>query len=283
MGRAVLALALCCGGCNAIFGLDPTSLGDDDDDDGGVIDGSNECVPVGHDEDADGIDDACDFCPHIGGNGGGTQADADGDRVGDACDPHAGSPDRIVIFAPLDGPDIDWTPYRGTWTLDADGLHQTDVNNASTFAVLGYEVIGSMVADVGVRIDGMLGTGAHAFSIWVDATVVDISGQPDGYAAGIYHPGGTNPPVVSLAMWSGQNQYPFGTSPLAATYVAGDRFRIRAAREPEQLDETGTFLATGTSGVVNSFDTMYQQGLIGFATGVTAITVEYVVVIQPHF
>jgi hypothetical protein len=41
-------------------------------------------VPVGHDEDHDGIDDACDVCPHVAD---GPQLDRDGDRVGDACDP----------------------------------------------------------------------------------------------------------------------------------------------------------------------------------------------------
>ena len=38
--------------------------------------------PVGHDEDGDGIDDACDVCPQIADD----QRDSDGDAVGDACE-----------------------------------------------------------------------------------------------------------------------------------------------------------------------------------------------------
>ena len=54
------------------------------------------CTPTGHDEDADGIDDACDVCPHIADA---SQADGDGDRVGDVCDPEPANPrQQIVLF-----------------------------------------------------------------------------------------------------------------------------------------------------------------------------------------
>ncbi|MEO7094500.1 MAG: thrombospondin type 3 repeat-containing protein [Polyangiales bacterium] len=60
---------------------------------------TTSCVPVGHDEDADGVDDACDVCPHLPNV---EQADKDGDRVGDACDPEPMNPrQRIVLFEPF--------------------------------------------------------------------------------------------------------------------------------------------------------------------------------------
>ena len=40
------------------------------------------CVPVGHDDDGDGTDDACDLCPQRPNSG----LDSDGDGVGDDCD-----------------------------------------------------------------------------------------------------------------------------------------------------------------------------------------------------
>jgi hypothetical protein len=57
------------------------------------------CTPAGHDEDGDGIDDACDVCPHVPDP---AQLDGDGDGVGDACDPEPAVPrQRIVMFEPF--------------------------------------------------------------------------------------------------------------------------------------------------------------------------------------
>ena len=61
---------------------------------------------TGHDEDGDGIDDACDGCPHIADP---TQPDRDGDGVDDACDPHPDTPgDKIAFFDPFTGPRSSW-------------------------------------------------------------------------------------------------------------------------------------------------------------------------------
>jgi Thrombospondin type 3 repeat len=58
-----------------------------------------ECAAVGHDEDGDGIDDACDNCPHIPNV---DQADSDGDGVGDVCDPQPFvAAERIALFDPF--------------------------------------------------------------------------------------------------------------------------------------------------------------------------------------
>jgi hypothetical protein len=102
--RALLApcvLAMLVGACGR-FAFD------DRGDTGGVgSDTSTVCVAVGHDEDLDGIDDACDVCPHISDP---AQPDRDGDRVGDACDPE---PDlarqQIVMFDPFTALDPAWT------------------------------------------------------------------------------------------------------------------------------------------------------------------------------
>lgn len=54
-----------------------------------------DCTPIGHDEDGDGIDDACDLCPHIAET---DPFDGDGDRVGDACDPEPANPRQRIEF-----------------------------------------------------------------------------------------------------------------------------------------------------------------------------------------
>jgi hypothetical protein len=62
--------------------------------------GATPCAtPANHDEDGDGVDDACDVCPHVPDP---LQLDSDGDGVGDACDPEPNNPrQHFVLFATI--------------------------------------------------------------------------------------------------------------------------------------------------------------------------------------
>jgi hypothetical protein len=72
----------------------------------GALDGAL-CLGDGHDEDADGVDDACDVCPQLADS---TQADRDGDQVGDACDPRPDDArEEIVVFDPFTTRRADWS------------------------------------------------------------------------------------------------------------------------------------------------------------------------------
>ena len=63
--------------------------------------------PVGHDEDGDGVDDACDGCPHMSDP---EQIDSDGDGVDDVCDPNPMTPgDAIAFFDPFTSIRPEWT------------------------------------------------------------------------------------------------------------------------------------------------------------------------------
>lgn len=96
MSRA-LTIAILLGGCGRLsFDAQGTSDGATGD---VARDTGTGCTgAVGHDEDGDGVDDACDVCPHLADN----QSDADGDRVGDACDPEPANPrQKIVFFDPF--------------------------------------------------------------------------------------------------------------------------------------------------------------------------------------
>jgi hypothetical protein len=75
---------------------------------------------TGHDEDGDGVDDACDGCPHIADP---TQPDRDGDGVDDACDPHPDTPgDKIAFFDPFTAPRSAWTFPQTQPTYSGDDL-----------------------------------------------------------------------------------------------------------------------------------------------------------------
>ena len=69
--------------------------------------GGAQCLPPsGHDEDGDGIDDACDVCPHRADP---DQRDTDRDGVGDACDPNPLTPgDSIAFFDAFVSQHAEW-------------------------------------------------------------------------------------------------------------------------------------------------------------------------------
>jgi len=117
VGRLAIALSVVLAGCNLIFQLeDPpvrdASLPVDADVDGSldgkifdalygdatIVGDSRLCWDpdqVSHDEDNDGIKDGCDNCPTVDNF---AQSNADDDDLGDACDPHTGRIDKIVLW-----------------------------------------------------------------------------------------------------------------------------------------------------------------------------------------
>jgi hypothetical protein len=111
------------------------------------------CTPIGHDEDGDQVDDACDRCPHVGVGG---QADADGDGVGDACDPRPGVADRIARFEAFAAMPSDWTFPGSGWSVVADELVGISSNTsaASLDLSVGADVVAiSHVGLVGTAVD----------------------------------------------------------------------------------------------------------------------------------
>jgi hypothetical protein len=137
--RVVLAVVLLVGACGR-FGFsdrdtsrDAVSGADDGrGDDAAAMTDAFVCLAGGsnHDEDNDGIRDACDVCPYIADP---AQADMDGDRVGDACDPEPTvGRQQIVLFDGFETIATPWSISGGVivndqLVLDARGTTSKEV------------------------------------------------------------------------------------------------------------------------------------------------------------
>jgi hypothetical protein len=82
------------------------------------------CIAIGHDEDLDGLDDACDVCPQRADS----QVDTDGDGIGDACDLQP-TQERRTLFDPFTGPRPEWI-YSGAETIANDVMHVPGVGDS---------------------------------------------------------------------------------------------------------------------------------------------------------
>lgn len=118
-GLLTALLALCaCGRLD--FAAQPGRDASPIDDDAGSADApppdALPCVPVGHDDDGDGLDDACDLCPQLADAS--EQMDVDGDHIGNACD-IAATVDTRTLFDPFTQVTGKWVFYSGTVMNDS--------------------------------------------------------------------------------------------------------------------------------------------------------------------
>ena len=103
---------------------------------------------VGHDEDGDGVDDACDNCPHVANA---DQVDSDGDGVGDACDPYPASPtESIVLFDPFTSIDPAWA-FQAPPIFDGDSF-TFDTRGNVTWSAKRPIVAGNDLFEIGAEI-----------------------------------------------------------------------------------------------------------------------------------
>ena len=118
---------------------------------------------TGHDDDGDGLDDACDPCPLRAGDA----ADGDGDRVGDACDPLSIATERLVLFDPF-------LTRRHEWVFDTQ---EQFIPDKLRLAVVGTAASARQVLAPGREVFEVrghvnaVGTGDHALSIQIGEIV----------------------------------------------------------------------------------------------------------------
>jgi len=190
VGRGVLLVVLV--GCRINFDL----LGTDD-----AIDARPP-----HDEDGDGVLDSDDVCPHVPDP---MQADFDGDRVGDVCDPQPSVPaETLVYFDPL----VDrsgFTLVTGLVTETGESLHvDATIDYLEMKRALPFQF---GVIEVAAEITDHPTVAQHQFTVSATDDIlgphhyVEVyeSGTSAGYTAVSLSDGTTFTPVVQSPMTSG--------------------------------------------------------------------------------
>src|SRR5687768_3207914 len=161
--RVVMMLVVAAG-CDAVFDLEH-------------IPDAPPCTAVGHDEDGDGIDDACDACPFSFEN----DNDEDEDGLALACDPDPQTPNTILTFTGFE------PRTRGEFsTVDgsfaADAFQVTGVGSSHMAWTQPLPEAGIWII-AGVNVTKLENSGFREIGFVFDATPVPMSTQYNGTMA----------------------------------------------------------------------------------------------------
>lgn len=286
------AAALASAGCNQIFGLDPPVAGgadgggDDGGDDGGDRDGDvrvdASCTPGAHDEDGDGLVDACDNCPHFINPG---QEDGDADGVGNPCDPRpSASGDRIALFYGFDAfpPGVQFDPPNMTnWVISGDRLVQTLATgqHLARFELDLEVVVASTHFEVLTYVTPTEGqfraAGVYARAGAASTTV----GQPFGLLAqaGRDVASGVHRDFIAISAFEaiGPNMSN-RIEPTPFAFTVGQEYYLGVDAIGPMITASGS--APGVGGSTSITSTMLGAGDVGLRTHDTAIGFDYVFV-----
>jgi len=211
VGSLLVALVLLVGGCDAVFRLNTVPEPDSER--------ALTCEQMTmHDEDGDGVDDACDDCPGIADP---MQADGDKDGVGDACDPSATTRERIAWFDSFAevGDSNAWKIKSGSWAFDGESIVYSAINDAGYFTIdAAVRPAPPYTVEVGVTID----------MIDPQGSVFDVFGDDD-VPCGVTRHDPTSTDVVRVDdVTSSRNT----ETPMAQQLHAGQRLRYTVAYDP---------------------------------------------------
>lgn len=291
----MIAVLASSAGCNLVFGLDAPAADDDVDDDAGPVvdarpdgppgdtdidgvgDGVDNCPddqnPNQHDEDGDAYGDVCDNCPHVTNEG---QSDvADGDGVGDACDPNrqAGG-DTLLRFDPFVSLDDRWTMTVGSWTVFEDRLIS---GPSGTLILSTVTPLDEVLAITQLTYDASASAGDAGIYLALDRTV---PAMPFGYVCQTqYSPvtaqSGNGRLQINKFIAVGGAQplidAPLGTLTLGTTY--GLAFAIGD-------DQQNCVFSTGGAGQVpaQTIDSQYHEGHVGLRVRDATVAFDFIAI-----
>lgn len=157
MGRWPAAAWLLACGCDVVFRIDE-------------VPSPPTCAEAtSHDEDGDGVHDACDVCPGIPDD----QADGDGDGVGDACDPDPTTAQHIVLFESFAEPGAAsaWQVQSGAWMFETDAVAFTSQQAGYSVLTAGARPAPPERIEVGLTLDSVMAGQGGLFMIYGDKDV----------------------------------------------------------------------------------------------------------------
>lgn len=220
-----------------------------------------------HDEDADGIVDGIDPCPHLGGD----NADSDGDGVGDACDPEVTLPrQRITRFEAFENgvaPDLNADPG---WVQRADAIawpgltfgfvewnpHAvTDVDISAGFDILSIPAASSHQILIALEQPG----GARTYG--------EIYSTQAGAFTGVTHFDGTT--------YNNYDQINFAAIPTGRVDLA-----FHAFASPRDLSMTASFQSIGTRRSQTAAASYGPSPALGVTVRDLAVELRYLLVIE---
>jgi hypothetical protein len=155
--------ACVCAGCDGVWDLEHIE----------PITPASCAAPIGHDEDLDGVDDACDPCPFDIRNAG----DDDLDGIAVACDPDPATPNQLVLFTGFDEVSRSSLTLTGGGYVD-DAYHVSGIGSVQLIAKIDPTAVW---VRAGVAVHRREGTGYAEIGFVFDSSVVSMNTQLNGF------------------------------------------------------------------------------------------------------